>query len=123
MALLALKGVPVSAPASWFVGCWLGGNLLHAMGNFDNPAEPNPIAWFAHLGGFAAGLALTIFARPADVALFQPGLAGDAEAHWFWSRVYHLGLRDGEDYSESWPAVGRALIFFVLVGLGLLFAI
>src|SRR5690606_19604981 len=73
--LLVLKGLPVAAPASWFAGLWLLANLLHASG-LRARGEGAPVAWFAHLGGFAAGLALTLLARPADVRLFQPGPAG-----------------------------------------------
>jgi membrane associated rhomboid family serine protease len=121
VAMLAFKGVPVCAPASWFVGFWLGGNLLHAAGAFETVGDGAPVAWFAHLGGFAAGMLLTLVARPADVALFQPGLAGDAE-DWFWKRVWDLGPRDGEAVIDSAAAIGRALLFALLVGLALLFA-
>ena len=119
VAMLVLKGVPVSAPASWFVGLWLAGNLINAFAPGPGTLDDMPVAWFAHLGGFAAGLVLTLVARPADVALFQPGLAGDARQG-LWKHVWHLGPRDGEGMTGA--AIGRALLFVLLAGLGLLFA-
>lgn len=121
VAMLAMKGIPICAPASWFVAFWLGGNLLHAVGDFGGDAGA-PVAWFAHIGGFAAGLLLTWLARPADVALFQPGLAGDEAQGWLWTKVWDLGPPAGEGVLDSRAAVGKALLFVLLVGLGLLFA-
>ncbi|HEV7264699.1 MAG TPA: rhomboid family intramembrane serine protease [Falsiroseomonas sp.] len=121
VVMLVLKGLPVAVPASWFVGLWLVANLVNAAALFG-PEEPGatPTAWFAHLGGFAAGLALTLFARPAGVRLFRPGPAGDAKG-WLMRRAIDLSPIDGGGWSGE--AVLKALGFLLLAGLGMLFAI
>lgn len=121
VAMLLLTSLPVSAPASWFVGLWLAINLAHAAGLFGpGPREGNPVAWFAHLGGFAAGLAFTLLARPRDVALFGHGPAGDVQEGWLWRRVIDLGPpRDGGDPYSTW-AIVKAAAFFLLAALGML---
>lgn len=122
VAMLVLKGIPVAAPASWFVGLWFTANVVHAAGLLGpGPADEPPTAWFAHLGGFVAGLALTFLARPAGVALFQQGPAGDVGGGWLWGRVWDLGPSDGAD-SWSAAAVAKALLFLLLASFGLLFA-
>ncbi|WP_372623467.1 rhomboid family intramembrane serine protease [Falsiroseomonas sp.] len=121
VVVLVLKGLPVAVPASWFVGIWLAANIVHAAAMLG-PEEPGvmPTAWFAHLGGFAAGLALTLFARPAGVRLFQPGPAGDAQG-WLLRRAIDLSPASGRGW--SWEAALKALAFLLLAGLGMLFAI
>lgn len=42
----------INIPASIFVGIWLGSQLL---GTIDESDEGASVAWYAHLGGFAAG--------------------------------------------------------------------
>lgn len=123
IAMLLLKWLPVSVPASWFVGLWLAINLAHAAGLFGpDPGEGHPVAWFAHLGAFAFGLLFTLQARPRGVALFGHGPAGDAPEGWLWRRVIDLGPpRDGGDpYSAS--ALLKAAAFFLLAALGMLMA-
>lgn len=119
VVMLVAKGLPVSVPASWFVGLWLLANLVHAAGlPGPGPQEGNPTAWFAHLGGFAAGIALTTLARPAGVPLFQPGPAGDAGG-WLARRAFDLGPpRDGAPWTLA--AVLKAALFVILAGLGML---
>lgn len=51
----------------WLVGLWFAAQLLA----LTWPATSG-IAWWAHVGGFAAGLALTPFLKAASVPLFGP---------------------------------------------------
>lgn len=57
---LVLKYIPVRIPAFMALGGWIGFQIL--AGLFGGDAG---VAWFAHIGGIAAGLALTpFFLRP-----------------------------------------------------------
>lgn len=70
--VLLLLRIPVLLPAALVVGADILLNLVMA---FLSRAEENPedlIAWWAHLGGFAAGMALVVVMRRPGVALFQP---------------------------------------------------
>lgn len=68
--ILVLAGMrlPLLLPAGLFVGLWIGADVLMVM--IDDGSAG--IAWWAHLGGFATGLALLPLMRFHDVALFQP---------------------------------------------------
>jgi membrane associated rhomboid family serine protease len=122
IVMLVLKGLPVAAPASWFVGVWLATNLVNAAGLLGpEQGGGNPTAWLAHLGGFACGVVLTLVARPAGVRLFQHGPAGDAERGWLLRRAIDLGpARDG---GWTLAVTLKAALFVLLAGLGMLFAI
>ena len=48
----------IRIPASILIGLWLAGQILSAM--MSDPAAPG-IAWWAHIGGFAAGAVLILF--------------------------------------------------------------
>jgi len=62
---------PLALSAFWVVGFWFVMQLLSAV--FSNPHEPG-IAWWAHVGGFAAGLMLTPFFKSRRFPLFgRPG--------------------------------------------------
>jgi membrane associated rhomboid family serine protease len=58
---------PLALGAVWVVGLWFAMQLLSAW-IFD-PAQPG-VAWWAHVGGFVAGLLLTPLLKARDVALF-----------------------------------------------------
>ncbi|MGJ3263922.1 MAG: rhomboid family intramembrane serine protease [Salinarimonas sp.] len=60
--------VPVALPAGIFVGFLIALNLGMALTG-DTAAM---VAWWAHVGGFAAGMILVVPLRHRDVALFQP---------------------------------------------------
>jgi membrane associated rhomboid family serine protease len=55
---LFLGGIPLRVPARWAIGLWLVLQLFAAVMNSDEG-----VAWYAHLGGFAAGLVLTPILR------------------------------------------------------------
>lgn len=72
LVLVAFR-VPVLVPAGVVVGLSVALDLTAAL----SPAMPGDvmIAFWAHLGGFAAGALLVTVARRRDVPLFQPATA------------------------------------------------
>lgn len=69
LVLVAFR-IPVLVPASAFVGLSIGLDVISAL--LPDPDSDVLIAWWAHIGGFAAGAALILVIRHRDVALFQP---------------------------------------------------
>jgi membrane associated rhomboid family serine protease len=63
---LVLKYIPLAVPAWAAIGGWAGFQLMQAF--FGSDAA---VAWFAHIGGLVAGLALTPLFLPRDVSLVQ----------------------------------------------------
>jgi membrane associated rhomboid family serine protease len=77
MLILAFNIAPVLAPASLVVGFTILVNIAMAydvtlLSPGGPAAELMRIAWWAHIGGFAAGLLLLLVFKPRDVPLFQP---------------------------------------------------
>jgi membrane associated rhomboid family serine protease len=61
---------PFTITAMWVVGFWFVLQLISA--GLADPNQPGT-AWWAHVGGFAAGLILTSVLKPRDAKLFgQP---------------------------------------------------
>ncbi|MBS0472635.1 MAG: rhomboid family intramembrane serine protease [Proteobacteria bacterium] len=60
---------PVQIRAVWVVGTWFALQLLTAV---LTPAGEPGTAWWAHVGGFLAGLALTPLLKSSDVRYFGP---------------------------------------------------
>lgn len=58
---------PFTVSAFWVVGFWFVLQLVSAA--FSNANQPG-VAWWAHVGGFAAGLLLTPILKSADFPLF-----------------------------------------------------
>jgi len=58
---------PFRVNAVWVVGVWFAMQLLALTG-----PDTSGIAWWAHVGGFAAGIALTPFFKSAGVPFFGP---------------------------------------------------
>lgn len=56
----------VNLPALLVIGVWIGIQLVSGMGTLSGAAESGGVAYMAHIGGFAAGLVLTIFLRPKN---------------------------------------------------------
>lgn len=56
----------VNLPALLVIGFWIGIQLVSGMGTLSGAAESGGVAYMAHIGGFAAGLVLTIFLRPKN---------------------------------------------------------
>jgi membrane associated rhomboid family serine protease len=64
---LGIVFYPLALGAVWVVGLWFAMQLVSAW--IVDPAQPG-IAWWAHVGGFAAGLLLTPLFKSRDVPLF-----------------------------------------------------
>ncbi len=60
---------PFRITAVWVVGFWFLLQLFNAA--VTRPGEPG-VAWWAHVGGFAAGLLLTPFLKSSEFPLFGP---------------------------------------------------
>ena len=58
---------PIAISAVWVVGAWFVLQLVSAA--FSDPNQPG-VAWWAHVGGFAAGIVLTPILKSRDVPLF-----------------------------------------------------
>jgi len=58
---------PFRINAAWVVGVWFAMQLLALTG-----PDTSGIAWWAHVGGFAAGVALTPFLKSSGVPFFGP---------------------------------------------------
>jgi membrane associated rhomboid family serine protease len=67
--VLAFGRIPLKISAMWAIGAWIawqiGGVLL---------GVKDDTAWWAHIGGLAAGAILIPFFRRKDVELFDRGL-------------------------------------------------
>jgi membrane associated rhomboid family serine protease len=64
--VLFFTRIPIKLRAVWVLGLYLAFNLVMvAMKSMDN------VAWWAHIGGFAAGLVLVVLMRRPDVGLFK----------------------------------------------------
>lgn len=116
--VLAFGRLPVLVPASWFVGFWIATNIGSAA---LDPRGEQGIAWFAHIGGFAMGLAFALLLRPADVPLFQPA-APAASPGWSWFRriAYDFAPTPPQAGTEGTPdekpaAFGKAVLFILLL--------
>ena len=70
-------------PAAVFVAIWFGIQVLYGLGELFAPAGRAGIAWWAHIGGFIAGLVLVRLIGPArqrvrdiDIAPVEAGARG-----------------------------------------------
>ena len=57
-------------PAYWVLGAWFAIQIISSL---MTPAGQPGVAWFAHIGGFVAGLVLVILFKRSDIRLFQDG--------------------------------------------------
>ena len=63
--------------AFWVLGVWFGLQLISAL---SSPVEGGGVAFWAHVGGFVAGLGLVVVFKRNDVALLAPATASEARA-------------------------------------------
>jgi membrane associated rhomboid family serine protease len=119
--ILVLVGMrfPVIVPASVFVGLWIGLDVLSALAGFQGEQL---IAWWAHIGGFAAGMLLIPPLRRRDVALLQPADSYPAQAFGRAGRVLldltpktPVGARLSDRMVAGLKAAGFLLLIAVLV--------
>ena len=57
--------IPLPVPAFWMLGFWIATQLFFVVMGSDEP-----VAWWAHLGGFTAGLVLAPLFKSRNVPLF-----------------------------------------------------
>lgn len=116
--------LPLVLPAGLVVGFYLAINLMMAVSGTEG-AEENPIAWWGHVGGFAAGLALISPMRRRGVKLFQPMSAYPVDPfprlRSFAAKFGLGGLFAGshpDSPDNDWLAVVlRAVIFLLMAGM------
>ena len=60
----------VRLPAGWVLGLWFGMQIISSA---LTSSEGGGVAWFAHIGGFIAGLALIPLFKYKNVKMFQAG--------------------------------------------------
>lgn len=65
-------------PAMWVLGVWFAFQIVNALVNVSE--EGGGVAWFAHIGGFVAGVALTPLFRPRQAKVI--GLPTDKRGPW-----------------------------------------
>lgn len=64
--VLALKAIPLRISAALALGLWIALQVVMVL-----LPQTGPVAWWAHIGGFAAGAVLVIFMRRPGVPLFD----------------------------------------------------
>ncbi|WP_372422411.1 rhomboid family intramembrane serine protease [Salinarimonas chemoclinalis] len=114
--------VPVALPAGIFVGFLIALNLAMALSG----DTASMVAWWAHVGGFAAGMILVVPLRHRDVALFQPAHdVPERTGRFAFARRFVIdltpkaprGLPTGlrRSLGERVVAVVKALVFFIVI--------
>ncbi|MEX0808071.1 MAG: rhomboid family intramembrane serine protease [Dongiaceae bacterium] len=130
--MLAFNVVPILAPAALVVGAdimlnaYMAWEAAHSIRGLAN-SEAAGIAWWAHIGGFVAGMALIAVLRRRDVALFQPAPAAAGRTlSWvarFIPTLAWRGERPVGDEADApakfrndrWMVFVKALIYVVLI--------
>jgi membrane associated rhomboid family serine protease len=64
--VLVFRIIPLKISAAWVLGAWVATQILMVFIN-----QPNQIAWWAHIGGLAAGAILIVFLRRPGLPLFD----------------------------------------------------
>lgn len=68
--VLILRFIPIRITAAFALGAWILMQLVMAL-----LPQVGPVAWWAHIGGLAAGAVLVVVLRRAGVPLFDRGIA------------------------------------------------
>jgi membrane associated rhomboid family serine protease len=64
--VLAFRFIPLRISAAWVLGVWVVTQLVMVLVN-----QSDQVAWWAHIGGMAAGAILILFMRRPGVPLFD----------------------------------------------------
>lgn len=67
--LLVLLKIPLMLPAYLMIGCWIGLQVFNILF-----VDEGNVAWWAHIGGFIAGMVMIPFFKRSSVPLFDRGL-------------------------------------------------
>jgi membrane associated rhomboid family serine protease len=62
--ILPLFFIPFFLPAVVLIGIWFAMQLLAGLAEIGQTTAGSGVAWWAHVGGFIAGLTLILLARP-----------------------------------------------------------
>ena len=79
----------VRLPALWVLGIWFAMQLISSA---LTSSEGGGVAWFAHIGGFLAGMALIPFFKTGNVTLFHKAHG----SHRMSKRVKHWPQQQGQ---------------------------
>ena len=109
LVLLAFR-LPIVIPASLFVGLHVGFDLLAVLLPEEDPEML--VAFWAHLGGFAAGLGLLLALRYRDVPLFQPASRYPERPFGRWGR-FLIDLGHARDAGAGPVPMTRRVAFAV----------
>ena len=72
ITILLFGFIPISLGSTWVLGFWVLAQIWNVVS-----AAGGDTAWWAHIGGFAAGALLTLVFRRRDVMLFECIRPGD----------------------------------------------
>jgi membrane associated rhomboid family serine protease len=73
LTVIVFGFVPLRLGSAWVLGFWVLSQFWNVLA-----AEKGPTAWWAHIGGLAAGAVLVLFLRRPGVPLFECMRPGDA---------------------------------------------
>jgi membrane associated rhomboid family serine protease len=85
--VLAFRVIPLRITASWILGVWV---LTQAFMILISRSDQ--VAWWAHIGGLAAGALLVPLMRRKNVPLFDRGSAPIDRVRDTWWREYRAGI-------------------------------
>jgi membrane associated rhomboid family serine protease len=69
--VLAFRVIPLRISAALALGAWIATQLVMvALPYIDPSLQSGPVAWWAHVGGLAAGAVMVVFMRRPGVPLF-----------------------------------------------------
>ena len=71
--VLVMRFIPIRISAAFALGAWILTQLAMVAAQYAVPsAQIGPVAWWAHIGGIAAGAILVLVLRPGRVAGVSP---------------------------------------------------
>ena len=85
--VLAFRIIPLRITASWMLGAWVLTQVFMVLIN-----HADQVAWWAHLGGLAAGALLVPLMRRKSIPLFDRGSAPIDCVRDAWWRDYRAGI-------------------------------